>query len=101
MQNTTNYNLNKPDGTDYAKIQALNQNADIIDAALKENKDAIENLDLSQITQSITEVDGRVTTHLDEKDKHNQFIHEGKLHQIGFGYNPTLGCMTFSIREVV
>lgn len=35
MQNTTNYNLNKPEGNDYAKIQALNENADIIDAELK------------------------------------------------------------------
>ena len=39
MQNTTNYNLNKPDGSDFAKIASLNENADIIDAKLKELED--------------------------------------------------------------
>ena len=40
MQNTTNYNLNKPDGNDFAKIASLNENADIIDAKLKELEDS-------------------------------------------------------------
>lgn len=58
-------------------------------------------MDVTQIEQSIADLQNEFTTHLDDKAKHNQFIHEGKLHQIGFGYNPTLGCMTFSIREVI
>ena len=40
MQNTTNYNLNKPDGNDFAKIASLNENADIIDSKLKELEDS-------------------------------------------------------------
>lgn len=34
MTNTTNYNLEKPSGSDYADIAALNRNADKLDAAL-------------------------------------------------------------------
>lgn len=40
---TTNYGLIKPDTTDPILIGQLNDNADAIDAALKENADAIEN----------------------------------------------------------
>lgn len=40
---TTNYGLIKPDTTDPILIEQLNNNADAIDAALKENADAIEN----------------------------------------------------------
>lgn len=43
MKNTQNYNLNKPDGNDYAKIESLNENADIIDAELKRITSAIGN----------------------------------------------------------
>ena len=32
---TTNYNLTKPDMTDYADIRVLNANMDIIDAEMK------------------------------------------------------------------
>lgn len=60
-----------------------------------------ENGNLAQFEQDLSELETKVTQHLDDKTKHNQFIHEGKLHQIGFGYNPTLGCMTYSIREVI
>ena len=63
MQQTQNYNLNKPDRTDYAKIEALNANADIIDAKLKELED---NSDLTEIQQSVSNLDTKVTQHLDE-----------------------------------
>ena len=36
MEQTTNYGLNKPGGSDYARIDVLNANMDAIDAALKE-----------------------------------------------------------------
>lgn len=35
MQKTTNYNLNKPDLTDYVDVTDLNENMDIIDEAIK------------------------------------------------------------------
>ena len=63
MQQTQNYNLNKPDRTDYAKIEALNVNADIIDAKLRELED---NGDLTGIQQSISDIDNKVTMHLEE-----------------------------------
>lgn len=34
MTTTEHYRLNKPGGSDYAKIDALNENADAVDAAL-------------------------------------------------------------------
>lgn len=44
MQNTTNYNLKKPEGTDFYNIENENDNMDIIDAELKEHDDAISEL---------------------------------------------------------
>lgn len=67
MQHTSNYNLNKPDVTDYAKIQALNENADIIDAKLTE----------------ISGLQTEFTTHLDESMPH-RFVDNGKKYRWGF-----------------
>lgn len=44
MQNTTYYNLKKPEGTDFYNIENENDNMDIIDAELKEHDDAISEL---------------------------------------------------------
>ena len=41
---TTNYNLTKPDMTDYADIRVLNANMDIIDTQLKLLQDEINKL---------------------------------------------------------
>lgn len=59
-----------------------------------------ENGDLAQIEQDLSELETKVTQHLNDMTKHNQFMLGGKLHQLGFGYNSTLGCVTWSIREV-
>lgn len=40
MQTTANYGLKKPDGTDVVDIQDFNDNADVIDLALKQAMDA-------------------------------------------------------------
>lgn len=56
---------------------------------------------IADIVQAVNAVNQITTEHLADMAKHNQFMHEGVLHQIGFGYNPTLGCFTYSIREVV
>lgn len=42
MQQTANYGLKKPMGTDVVNIADLNDNADIIDQQLKENKDVVD-----------------------------------------------------------
>ena len=41
MQNTTNYNLNKPDQTDQYNIEHFNENSDILDSNLKRIDDEI------------------------------------------------------------
>ena len=47
---TTNYNLEKPDVNDYYDIDVFNDNADKIDAALKENADDLAALGLSVVS---------------------------------------------------
>ena len=42
MQNTPNYNLNKPDDNDTADISLLNSNADTIDAEIKKTNDRVK-----------------------------------------------------------
>ncbi len=37
---TTNYNLKKPEGTDFINVQDLNDNADKIDTAIKASESA-------------------------------------------------------------
>jgi len=92
---TPNYNLPTISGNMTVDVvRDMNALATATDGAIKT---AFGSIDLSKIEQ----VDNRLTAHLEDKAQHNQFIHEGKLHQIGFGYNPTLGCFTFSIREVI
>lgn len=67
MQQTQNYKLNKPSTTDYAKIEALNENADIIDAKLKE-------LDSNKANNnSMTELQQRLTTHKDDDVAHSYY----------------------------
>lgn len=41
MKYSTNYNLKKPELTDNAKIEDINENTETIDAKLKENADAV------------------------------------------------------------
>lgn len=53
MQTTANYNLNKPDVNDYVKIETLNENADIIDAKLKELEDNSNKVDIVMKTVTI------------------------------------------------
>lgn len=47
MNHTTNYNLNKPEGTDFYDKENDNANMDIIDAQLKDHADAISDLNTS------------------------------------------------------
>lgn len=58
MQKTSNYGLNKPDGTDTVDISLLNQNMDTIDVKLKSNADNAEALE------------GKVSSHLADNTKH-------------------------------
>lgn len=92
---TPNYKLVKPAPEEFYDVAVPNGNMDIIDALIKALQDGKAN------STDLTSVTNAVTQHLDERGKHNQFMIGDVLHQIGFGYNPILGCVTYSIREVI
>ena len=56
MQHTTNYKLKKPEDNDFINVKDLNDNADIIDAKLKEHKESAEN----EITKAIESADSKI-----------------------------------------
>lgn len=64
MKKTPNYNLMKPDQTDFYDVDDFNANADIIDAKLKELNDNKAN------NNSMTELKKEIATHLDDDDVH-------------------------------
>ena len=59
MQHTKNFNLNKPEGTDYADIEKLNENFEKIDEKLKE---------MDNKTQEATENEKGILTKNQVKD---------------------------------
>lgn len=113
MEHTPNLGLKKPGSTDNVLITDINENMDVLDAAISELKEGtasipdLETVDktlagaINEVKQESSTVKQELDTHSGNMAKHNQFIYEGKLHQIWLGYNPTLGCMTYSIREVI
>ncbi|MPM02101.1 hypothetical protein SDC9_48346 [bioreactor metagenome] len=58
MTNTTNYNLKKPDISDYAGPGAFNDNADIIDSKLKEHSDALAGAQAKVMVSGLLKGDG-------------------------------------------
>ena len=67
MQQTSNYNLNKPEQTDVVNIEDLNENFDILDTQLKDAKDKADQAFMqasngkAAIKAAITGVDPEVT----------------------------------------
>lgn len=57
---TTNYGLEKPDGTDFYDVDVQNSNMDIIDKQMKANANAITQLNSD--TKSIIQFLGNMTT---------------------------------------
>ncbi|MEK3935917.1 phage tail protein [Sporosarcina sp. FSL W7-1349] len=86
--------------TSNASVVNLAVDPTIIIASRKYVDDKVASA-MGNTSQKVDTLQTSLTAHLADMAKHNQFIHEGQLHQIGFGYNPTLGCVTFSIREVM
>ena len=72
MQNTTNLNLKKPDQTDYVNISDINDNMDVIDAALVEKYEkpstGVPKTDLAQNVQTSLE---KADTALQTVDKNS------------------------------
>lgn len=79
METTPNYNLKKPSYDEFADVEILNENADIIDAKLKELENEVgNNTELTQLKQ-------QVTTHLDEKMPHKYVGSDSKTYRWGLG----------------
>lgn len=76
MEQTTNYGLNKPGGSDYARIDVLNANMDAVDAALKDleeskaegaalaahEADGVKHVSAAERTAWNTKADGTATS---------------------------------------
>lgn len=80
MQNTTNYNLNKPDGNDFVRIESLNENADIVDGKLKELEDGLNNIDFSSIESQIMAHTENQQIHVTQANKNSW---DGKVNRTG------------------
>ena len=57
MQTTTNYGLNKPEASDFYNVNDFNENADKIDAALKENATALDDAFANRISNTMQRVE--------------------------------------------
>lgn len=84
MQQTPNYNLLKPDYTDFADVQKLNDNMDTLDTALKAVSDAANDTSLRQDFDA----------HVANMAQHNQIMNGAQKVQLVFGINYTLNCLT-------
>lgn len=76
--NTTNYNLIKPDLNEFADIQVINNNMDVIDSELKKKDNKIgilSNLTTTEKTNlvgAVNEVDADLQSHKSDKAKHSK-----------------------------
>lgn len=88
MQTTPKLGLKKPDLNDYVNVADLNDNADILDAAVSVLQDGtaiITNLETANKTLAggINENKNNLATHLAESMPH-QFTEGGKTYRWGF-----------------
>ncbi|OMC81844.1 hypothetical protein BK128_21480 [Viridibacillus sp. FSL H7-0596] len=106
MKQTEKLNLKKPDLTDYVNISDLNENMDIIDAAvgdLKKGNIEIDDLQTNDKTLAgaINEVKNDLTTHVDDATPH-QFTDatDKKTYEYGFKTNAAKDGLIFVYNEV-
>ena len=90
---TTNYGLEKPDGTDFYDVDVQNSNMDIIDKQMKANANAITQLnsDLNnRIEFTITSIDSKYAF------IGNSYKHNGKVYINGYFHcnSPSVGITT-------
>jgi tRNA C32,U32 (ribose-2'-O)-methylase TrmJ len=88
MQYTPNYNLKKPDYTNFADVMELNDNMDTLDTVIKDITTASD----------VTALQLQVNTHIQNMAQHNQIMEGTQKVQLVFGINRTLNCLT--IEEV-
>lgn len=80
MKQTPNFQLKQPDYEDFADIEVLNENFEIIDREIQEAKNAATdvgsvelpelNTDNKELTGAINEINTKVTRHLAQYDEH-------------------------------
>lgn len=127
MQHTAKLNLKKPDLTDYVSVTDLNENMDILDAAvgeLKEGTTLIPDLqtDDKTLAGAINEVDNKITnidlsplatkeellveakaltTHKAESMPHQFVAPDSKKYKYGFKTNVAANGLIFVYEEVL
>jgi len=64
-------------------------------------KELQENGGIADLQLQVDELETKVTAHLEDMAKHNQFIEGNKKYQIILGWNTVLNCPTMDCVEVV
>ena len=98
--NTPNYNLKKPDPTDFIQVADLNGNFDIIDTKIKEVADAAQNNQkITQVETKANKVETDLTNHLADATPH-QFTDGATKYEYGFKINQQKDGLIFVYEEV-
>ncbi|OEC03442.1 hypothetical protein GY31_01495 [Lysinibacillus sphaericus] len=113
MEHTPNLGLKKPGSTDNVLITDINENMDVLDAAISELKEGtasipdLETVDktlagaINEVKQESSTVKQELDTHSGNMAKHNQFVNgANKKIQVVLGWNDTLNCPTMEYVEV-
>jgi len=113
MEHTPNLGLKKPGLTDNILISDINENMEVLDAAVSELKEGtasipdLETVDkslagaINEVKQESSTVKQELDTHSRDMAKHNQFIEGNKKYQMILGWNTELNCPTMDYVEVV
>ncbi|MFJ7408064.1 MULTISPECIES: hypothetical protein [unclassified Lysinibacillus] len=113
MEHTPNFGLKKPGLTDNILISDINENMDVLDAAVSELKEGtasipdLETVDktlagaINEVKQESSAVKQELDTHSGDMAKHNQFIEGNKKYQVILGWDTTSNCPTMDYVEVV
>lgn len=121
MKWTPNYNLNKPEQTDYINVDDLNENMDTLDEELKKvsddlaNKEEYVHPDYHEPGIIKQDENNKFVTD-EEKEKWNsasedleehinnpmphRMKHDGKTYKYGFGIDDAKGAVVFKYEEV-
>lgn len=86
MNNTTNYNLRKPDINEYVDINNINDNMDIIDAALEELQIKKSNGDVAGNANNALKLDGKLPTWYIQSNSNLLINPNFKINQRGLSF---------------
>ena len=69
MKHTETLGLKKPDSDDYINIQDFNENADVIDEAVKNTNNRIDTLS-GETDKSVSDIEQGLQNHVDDNARH-------------------------------